>query len=85
MVLCPGAVDKTALLQEPEPWPKRLGDKLELLLAEGLRLADEADVLRGKNSSETLSTPRCSGSPRPLTMPDSSCGISGGCVSCAAS
>jgi transposase, IS5 family len=30
-------------------WRKRLGDKLELLLAESLRLAHEAGALRGQN------------------------------------
>lgn len=30
-------------------WRKRLGDKLELLLAESLRVAHEADALRGQD------------------------------------
>ena len=53
-------------------WRKRLGDKLELLLAESLRVAHEAGALRTNDlkretSSVSRSTPRCS--PRPSTFP----------------
>src|SRR5213592_2237402 len=52
-------------------WRKRLGDKLELLLAESLRVAYEAGALR-TNSSGSRSTPRCSPRPSP-SRPTPSC------------
>ena len=41
-------------------WRKRLGDKLELLLAESLRVAHASGALRAGISSGSRSTPRCS-------------------------
>ena len=41
-------------------WRKRLGDQLELLLAESLRVAHAGGALRTRISSGSRSTPRCS-------------------------
>src|SRR5262249_53456180 len=40
-------------------WRKRLGDNLELLLAESLRVAHDAGALRGKVLARSRSTRRC--------------------------
>ncbi|MGY4431141.1 hypothetical protein ACVWWO_003618 [Bradyrhizobium sp. F1.13.1] len=51
-------------------WRKPLGDKLELLLAESLRVAHEAGALRGQDLKRVRSAPRCSRRPSPFrTMP----------------
>src|SRR5215468_4021236 len=54
-------------------WRKRLGDKLELLLAESLRVAHEAGALRTTTSSGSRSTPRCSPRPSPSRPTPSYC------------
>ena len=54
-------------------WRKRLGDKLELLLAESLRVAHEAGALRSQTSSGSRSTPRCSRRPSPFRPMPSCC------------
>ena len=41
-------------------WRKRLGDRLELLLAESLRVAHKNGALGGRTLSGSRSTPRCS-------------------------
>jgi hypothetical protein len=48
-------------------WRKRLGDKLELLLAESLRLRTRPARYAARTSSTSRSTPRCSR--RPSTFP----------------
>ena len=47
-------------------WRKRLGDKLELLLAESLRVAHEAGALRGQTSSGHVDT---TVQPKAITFP----------------
>ena len=54
-------------------WRKRLGDKLELLLAESLRVAHEAGALAATISSGSRSIPRCSPRPSPSRPMPSCC------------
>src|SRR6185503_1000613 len=51
----------------PEPWRKRLGDKLELLLAESLRVAHEAGALRSQDLKRV--TVDTTVQPRAITFP----------------
>jgi hypothetical protein len=48
---------------------KRLGDKLELLLAESLRVAHDSGALRTKDLERVRSIPRCSPRPSPSRWP----------------
>ena len=54
-------------------WRKRLGDKLDLLLAESLRLAHASGALRTKTWHGSRSTPRCSPRTSPSRPTPSSC------------
>ena len=55
-------------------WRKRLGDKLELLLAESLRVAHESRrACAARTSSGSRSTPRCSPRPSPSRPMPSCC------------
>ena len=54
-------------------WRKRLGDKLELLLAESLRVAHEAGALRSQDLKRSRSIPPCSRRPSPSRPMPSCC------------
>ena len=54
-------------------WRKRLGDKLDLLLAESLRVAHESGALRTRTWRGSRSTPRCSPRTSPSRPTPSSC------------
>jgi transposase, IS5 family len=54
-------------------WRKRLGDKLELLLAESLRVAHEVGALRTRDLQRVRCIPPCSPRPSPSRPTPSSC------------